>query len=102
MTTVLRINKTDLPVTSVRWQKHGRSTVTFAVEMEYAAVVALFSDPGEWSVVIQNEDEPEVVKDCTGYDMLCSIHDRRGGKIEVVMGKMTDSEVLAELLEALK
>ena len=110
---LIRIKGVDYPVPFVRFRKNdpqqnGRSTVTFLTELEYAAIVALFAEPEDWSVVVQHEptadgeERPDTVTDCTDHDVLCSIHDGRNGLLEVVMGKMTDSEVLAELLEALK
>lgn len=79
----------------------NRSTVTIVTELSYAEVVELFSDPSEWSLTQKHELEPDIVTDCTGYDVLCSIRDNRDGLLEVVMGKITDSEALAELREVL-
>ena len=79
----------------------GRSTVSFTAGMEYADAVALFTNPGEWSVVVQHEGEAENARDCTDYDVLCSIKDTRDGTLEVVMGKISDGEALEELMEAL-
>jgi hypothetical protein len=47
-------------------------------------------------------EKADIVTDCTGYDVLCSIRDNRGGLLEVVMGKITDSEALAELRQVLE
>ena len=90
-----------------------RSTVTIITELEYAAVVALFSDPGEWSHTKQFEprmdtegnvvhQEPDIVKDCTDYDTLLSIKDNRCGMLEVVLSKITAEEALTELKEVLE
>lgn len=102
----VRIKDTEFPVPFVHFCERNsgfdcRSTVSFTAEMEYATVVALFTDPGEWSVVVQHEDEEAVVNDCTSYDVLCRIVDRRNGMIDVVVGKITDGEALEELLEVL-
>ena len=79
-----------------------RSTVTIMTDLEYAAVVALFSDPGEWSHTVQVDGEPDIVKDCTDYDRLLSITDNRDGVLEVVLSKITAEEALAELKEVLE
>lgn len=90
-----------------------RNTVTIITDLEYAAVVALFSDPGEWSHTMQHEprmdtegnvvsQQPDIVKDCTDYDTLLSIKDNRDGVLEIVMSKITAEEALAELREALE
>ena len=107
MTSLIRIKGTDYPVPFFRIRdedvRHGgRSTVTIITELEYAAVVALFSEPGEWYAVRQYENDPDIVTDCTDYDRLVSIKDNRSGVLEVVMGKITAEEALAELVEALK
>lgn len=117
MTNLIRIKGTDYPVPFVRFREKDfrydrRSTVTIVTELEYAAVVALFTDPGEWSAVRHyapftdaegnTVEEADIVTDCTGYDVLCSIRDNRDGLLEVVMGKITDGEALAELREALE
>ena len=74
-------------------------------------MVALFSDPGEWSYIRRYEPKTDaegkvmnwddVVTDCTGYDKLLSIRDNRDGLLEVVMSKITAEEALDELREAL-
>lgn len=117
MTNLIRIKSNEYQVPFVRFRetdyRHDRrSTVTIVTELEYAAVVALFTDPGEWSAVRHYEpftdaegntvQEADIVTDCTGYDVLCSIRDNRDGLLEVVMGKITDSEALAELREVLE
>lgn len=91
----------------------GRNTVTILTELSYAEVVDLFSDPGEWSVVTKYEprtgkdgeviyQQPDTETDCTDYFKLISIKDTRTGVLEIVLSKMTDSEALAELREALE
>ena len=91
----------------------SRSTVRIVTDLEYAAVVDLFSNPGEWSYIRKYDpetdgegnviyQEPDNVTDCTEYDRLLSIKDYRNGTLEVVMGKITAEEALAELVEALK
>ena len=106
MNKIIRIKGTDYPVPFFRIRDEDlsygrRSTVTIVTDLEYAAVVALFSEPGEWFAIMQYENDPDIVKDCTAFDQLLSIKDNRTGVLEVVMGKITAEEALAELLEAL-
>lgn len=86
----------------------GRKTVTLLLALPYETVKALFSAPGAWSVVSKfppsvpgAEPEPDVVTDCTDYDVLCHITDHLDGLLEVTIGTLTDKEVADELLEAL-
>lgn len=100
--TILKIKGGEYAAPFVRFRDmdfiHGnRNTVTILTEQSYAEVVGLFDDPGEWSVV-----NGETEKDCTDYCKLLSIKDTRNGVLEVVMSKMTDGEILAELKEALE
>lgn len=82
----------------------GRGTVTLLLDLPYSTVKDLFSTPGEWSVTkhfttdIPNaEHDPDIVADCADYSVLCCISDCQDGVLEVVVGKMTDSEILEEL-----
>ena len=107
MTNLIRIKGTEYTVPFFRirdedFRHGGRSTVTIVTELEYAAVVALFSAPGEWAAILRDGKEPDIVKDCTDYDRLVSIKDNRDGVLEVVMGKITAEEALAELREELE
>ena len=100
--TKLKIKGGEYAVQFVRFRdmdfvNGNRDTVTIRTEQSYAEVVGLFDDPGEWSVV-----NGETEKDCTDYCKLLSIKDTRNGVLEVVMSKMTDGEILAELKEALE
>ena len=86
----------------------GRKTVTLLMALPYETVKALFSAPGAWSVVRKfpprvpgSDPEPDVVTDCTDYDVLCHITDHLDGVLEVTIGTLTDKEVADELLAAL-
>ena len=107
-TKLLKVNGAEHPAEFIRFREndftHGRrSTVTILTRKSYAEVLELFSNPGDWSVIERNEKSPELNTeiDCTDYCKLLNIKDTRTGVLEVVMSKMTDSEVLAELLEEL-
>ena len=83
--------------------RHGsRGTVTIVMDMSFEQAAGLFFDPGEWSYVRQHEDGNEVVKDFTDYHKALHIKGDMSGTIEVVMGKMTAEEALAELKEVLE
>ena len=104
---LIKVKDTEYPVSFVHFRDRDyhygrRSTVTILTDLEYAAVVALFSEPGEWSAIKRREGAEDILTDCTDYSKLLSIRDTRTCVLEVVLGKMTDSEILAELLEALK
>lgn len=79
----------------------NRSTATIVTELRYAEIVELFTNPGEWSLTKRYDHDPDIVTDCTDYEKLLSITDTRTGVFEVVLGKATDGEILAELLEEL-
>ena len=116
MTNLVKIKGNEYMVPFARFRekdyRHNyRGTVTIVTELPYAEVVDLFSAPGEWSVIKRFDpitdaegnvqQEPDIVTDCTDYEVLCSIKDTRTGVLEVVVGKITDSEALAELREVL-
>lgn len=107
MQNLIKVKDTEYPVSLLFFRDRDyhygrRSTVTIVTDLEYAAVVDLFSEPVEWYAIKRYEDAEDIVTDCTDYSKLLSIRDTRTGVLEVVLGKMTDSEILAELLEALK
>ena len=98
MSSIVKIGGQEIPAALVRFfrsdpQHQGRKTVHIAVELDYEEVKAIFSNPGKWSLV-REED----VTDCTAYEMLCSMVDNQDGKIMVTMGMATDAEILAVLM----
>ena len=116
--TYIKINDTLYPATiSGRVQDKdwdNRESKAITLEMDYATAVALFVDGLAWSIVQQREvpvfDEEgnqtgtemqETEFDNSEYDVAGSITDNRNGTITAKMGKKTDSEMLAELLEVL-
>ena len=128
--TYIKINETLYPATvSGRVQDKdwdNRESKAITLEMDYATAVALFVDGLAWSIVQQREvpvferdENGEFVLDEDGnriqtgtemqetefdnseYDVAGSITDNRNGTITAKMGKKTDSEMLAELLEVL-
>ena len=128
--TFVKINATLYPATvsgrvaDKDWDNRASKAITLA--MDYATAIALFVDGLAWSIVQQNEvptyqvdENGEVVLDENGnpiqtgteiqesewdnseYDVAGAITDHRNGTITVKMGKITDAEALAELMEVL-
>jgi hypothetical protein len=128
--TYIKINSTLYPATvsgrvaDKDWDNRASKAIT--LEMDYATAIALFVDGLAWSIVQQNEvptyqvdENGEVVLDENGnpiqtgteiqetewdngdYDVAGAITDHRNGTITVKMGKITDAEALAELMEVL-
>lgn len=116
--TYIKINETLYPATiSGRVQDKdwdNRASKAITLEMDYATAIVLFVDGLAWSIVQREEvhvfDEEgnqtgtemqETEFDNSDYDIAGSITDHRDGKITVKMGKITDSEALAELMGVL-
>lgn len=90
---------------------NNRESAEITVAMSYEDAMTLFQDGTEWSRVDHtspladadgNVPEPEEI--VTDYSALCvagPVTDHRDGTITVKMGRMTDGEILAELLEVL-
>ena len=112
----IKINQTLFParVTAIVrdpiWNWRDSKSIT--LEMTHAEAAALFVDGAAWSEVIparsydkpngETVTVPEREIDCSDYCVAGSITDHRNGTVTVKMGKKTDGEMLAELLEVLK
>jgi len=111
--TYLKINETLYPaeingkLVDNEWGKRDSKAIT--LEMDYATALALFVDGLVWSIVM---DVPQVQEDGSvltvqeeydnsEYGMAGPITDNRDGTVTVKMGKKTDGEMLAELMEVL-
>lgn len=88
-----------------------RDTKTIRTAMTFEEASALFVDGLEWSIVYVQElyddktgnivqEEPEIY-DNSDYCVAGDITDHRDGTVSVKMGKITDGEALAELMEVL-
>lgn len=128
--TFVKINETLYPATisgkvaDKDWDNRASKAIT--LEMDYATAIALFVDGLAWSIVQRNEvptyqvdengkavlDEngnpiqigteiQETEWDNSDYDVAGAITDHRNGTITAKMGKITDAEALAELMEVL-
>ena len=128
--TFVKINGTLYPATisgrlaDKEWD--GRESKAITIEMSYADAIALFVDGVAWSIVqrmevpvYQVDERGEYVLDENGapvqtgtevqetewynseYSVPGDITDHRNGTITAKMGKITDSEALAELMEVL-
>lgn len=126
----VKINDTLYPATvngkiaDKDWDNRKSKSIT--LEMTYAEAVALFVDGLVWSIVQQSEvpvfekdengdyvlDEngkrirtgtemKETEFDNSDFDIAGSITDHRNGTITAKMGKITDGEALAELMEVM-
>ena len=116
--TFIKINNTLYPatiegkMTDSDWDNRESKSIT--LEMTYTRAVALFVNGLVWSI-IQAEDVPsfdeegneigvetvETEYDNSEYSVPGDITDHRNGTITAKMGKITDSEALAELMEVL-
>lgn len=126
----VKINDTLYPATvsgrteDREWDNRESKAIT--LEMDYATANGLFVDGLAWSIIMregrpvyeQDEDgnyvldesgqliqigtEPDDTEfDNSEFDVAGPITDNRNGTITVKMGKITDGEALAELMEAL-
>ena len=111
-------------VSDSAWDNRASKAIT--LEMDYATAIALFVDGLAWSIIQQNEvpvyqvdEDGRAVLDENGnpiqtgtemqetewdngeYSVPGDITDHRNGTITAKMGKITDSEALAELMEVL-
>lgn len=91
---------------------NGRDTKSITLEMTHEAANTLFVDDLAWSIVYQADSYvdavtketvvPEPVEyDNSEYCVAGPITDNRDGTVTVKMGKRTDGEMLAELMEVL-
>lgn len=97
------------------WDNRDSKAIT--LEMDYETASKLFVDGLAWSIVqetpiqVQTEDSEGNVTvetkmeveefDNSDYDVAGDIVDHRNGTITAKMGKITDGEALAELMEVL-
>ena len=89
-----------------------RASKSITLELTHGEAAALFVDGAAWSEVVPARTHtklngetvtlPERETDCSDYCVAGSITDHRDGTVTVKMGKKTDGEMLAELLEVLK
>lgn len=111
--TYVKINDTLYPATvygSMKDRAWGdRESKTIKLAMDYATAATLFVDGLSWSIVmdveqVQADGSVIIVQeeyDNSDYDVAGPITDNRNGTVTVKMGKKTDGEMLAELMEVL-
>lgn len=111
----IKINDTLYPArVTLRPRDEGwdwRASKSITLEMTHAEADALFVNGIAWSEVTpahtypklngESVEIPERETDCADYCVAGSITDHRDGTVTVKMGKKTDGEMLAELLEVL-
>ena len=102
--TYVKINENLYPATingtlrDSQWG--GRASKSITIEMDYATALLLFVDGLLWSIVMDVE-QGQAEYDNSEYDLAGPITDNRDGTVTVKMGKPTDGEMLAELMEVL-
>lgn len=79
---------------------NNRDSKAITLEMTYEEALATFVDGLEWFIVYQNDEETQVY-DNSDYCVAGAITDNRNSTVTVKMGKITDAEALAELMEVL-
>lgn len=106
----IKINEVLYPATisgrmmDTEWDRRESKAIT--LEMDYSIAAVLFVDGLEWSIVMvtpstENTEEVTEEFDNSDYYVAGAITDNRNGTITVKMGKATDGEMLAELMEVL-
>lgn len=89
----------------------NRESKAITLEMDYATAMNTFVDGLVWSIVCTYPEIPtgdgNVIRkadeefDNSEYFVAGSVTDHRDGRVTVKMGKPTDAEMLAELMEVL-
>lgn len=111
----IKINDTLHPARIASYTgDHGwgmRASKHITLEMTHGEAVGLFVDGAAWSEVIPERiltksdgtvvTLPERETDCADYCVAGPVTDNRDGTVTVKMGKKTDGEMLAELMEVL-
>ena len=103
--TYIKINDTLYPASIHGYAKdknwNDRESKAITLEMSHADAMALFADDLDWAIVYEDGETTEVY-DNSEFSVAGSVTDNRNGTVTVKMGKITDGEALAELLEVLK
>ena len=102
--TYIKINDAMYPASIQGYTKdrewNDRESKAITLEMSYADAMALFVDDLEWAIVYEDEETTEVY-DNSEFSVAGAVTDHRDGTVTVKMGKITDGEALAELLEVM-
>lgn len=70
----------------------GRDSKAITLTMDYARAAQLFVDGTPWSIVCQEEGQPEKEYDNSEYSVAGDIIVHRDGTVTVMMGKATELE----------
>lgn len=104
--TYVKINDTLYPaqirgkVRDTEWDDRESKAIT--LEMTYEEAMSVFADDIEWSILCKTEEDEEAVEyDNSDFCVAGPVTDNRDGTVTVKMGKITDGEALAELMEVL-
>ena len=79
---------------------NDRESKAITLEMSYEDAMAAFVDDLEWAIVYEDGENTEIY-DNSEYSVAGPVTDNRNGMVTVKMGKITDGEALAELMEVL-
>lgn len=86
-------------VRDMEWDDRESKAIT--LEMTYEEAMEIFSNDTPWSIIWKSGDEKEEEYDNSDFCVAGPVTDNRNGTVTVKMGKITDAEALAELMEVL-
>ena len=102
--TYIKINDTRYPAAFRGYERdrdwNDRESKAITLEMSYEDAMAAFVDDLEWAIVYEDGENTEIY-DNSEYSVAGPVTDNRNGTVTVKMGKITDGEALAELMEVL-
>ena len=102
--TYIKINDTRYPAAIRGYERdrewNNRESKAITLDMSYEDAMATFVDDLDWAIVYE-EGETAEVYDNSEYSVAGPVTDNRNGTVTVKMGKITDREALAELMEVL-
>lgn len=102
--TYVKINENPYPaqvrgkVRDTEWNDRESKSIT--LEMTYEEAMETFIDDISWAILWQEGEKTEEY-DNSDFCVAGPVTDNRDGTVTVKMGKITDGEALAELMEVL-
>ena len=102
--TYIKINDRQIPASIQGYGRDrdwdDRESKAITLEMSYEEAMALFVDDLDWAIVYEDGETTEIY-DNGAFCVAGPVTDHRDGTVTVKMGRITDGEALAELLEVL-
>ena len=86
-------------VRDAEWDDRESKAIT--LEMSYEEAMETFTDDLLWSILWKPDEEKEEEYDNSDFCVAGPVTNNRNGTVTVKMGKITDGEALAELMEVL-